>query len=79
MLGCECQQGHGHGGQDEALRMLPQQLQGAGNDSLMFYIQGVRTGLAIRAAEQAKWQRVGITLAVAFGAIAFLSHFGDKQ
>lgn len=63
--------------QDEALRMIPLQLQNAGSSELQFFVQGVRTGLAIRAADQAKWQRFGVILAVAFGAIAFMKHIGE--
>lgn len=63
--------------QDEALRMIPLQLQNAGSSELQFYVQGVRTGLAIRAAEQAKWTRLGVMLALTFGTLTFLKHFGE--
>ena len=74
MFGCECQQQSSRS-QEDALALLPMQLQGATNDNLMFYIQGVRTGLSIKAAEQAKWQRLGVMLALTFGAITFLNKF----
>lgn len=54
--------------------MMPAQLQAAGTSELGFYIQGVRTGLAIRAAEQQKWQRLGVMLALTFGVLTFMKH-----
>ncbi len=74
MLGCACQQ-QSRGEQEDALALLPMQLRGATNDNLMFYIQGVRTGLQIKAAEQAKWQRLGVMLALTFGVLTFLNRF----
>lgn len=73
MLGCDCQSGQGHG-TDEALQALPVQLAGASNESLSFYIAGVRTGLAIRQADNAKWTRLGIILALTFGTLTFMGH-----
>ena len=70
MLGCNCHE------QDVALQMLPQ-LAGASSEHLNFYIQGVRTGLAIRAAETAKWTRLGVVLALTFGVLTFMKHFGE--
>ena len=46
-------------------------------NALYFFIQGVKVGQQIRAADQAKWQRMGIILAVAFGAITFLKHMNE--
>jgi len=43
----------------------------ADSGSLMFFIQGVKVGLQIRAAEQQKWQRIGTIAALTFGALAF--------
>lgn len=75
-LGCDCHSGQGQG-VDEAMRLIPPQLMQAGVPELNFFIQGVRTGLAIRAAEQAKWQRMGVMLALTFGALTFLKHFSE--
>jgi hypothetical protein len=71
-MGCECQ--HKQGSSDDALLMMPAQLAAAGTSELSFYIQGVRTGLAIRAAEQQKWQRLGVMAALTFGILSFLKH-----
>ena len=73
MLGCSCQ-GNSDGG---ALQMLPAQLAHAGTSELSFFVQGVRTGLAIRAAEQAKWTRLAVVMALTFGTITFLKHFNE--
>jgi len=70
-MGCDCQQ------QSDGLLVLPRQLEAAGSSELSFFVQGVRTGLAIRAAEQAKWQRVGVMLALTFGVLTFFRHWGD--
>lgn len=77
MFGCDCHSGQGPK-VDEALRMIPPQLMQAQGPELMFYIQGVRTGLAIRAQEQAKWTRIGVILALTFGTLTFLKHFGNE-
>ena len=74
-MGCSCQQQTDFG-QPDGL-MLLRQLEGAGTSELTFFVQGVRTGLAIKAAEQAKWQRLGITLALTFGVLTFVRHWSD--
>ena len=48
----------------------------AGNESLMFFIQGVKVGMSVKAAENAKWQRLGVILALTFGTLTFMKHFG---
>jgi len=74
-MACDCQHPNGVGVED--LAMIPQQLAAAGTSELSFYIQGVRTGLAIRAQEQQKWQRLGVMLALTFGVLTFLRHFNE--
>lgn len=71
-MACSCQQQ-----QQGALQLLPLELAAANNENLHFFIQGVRTGLQIKAAEQVKWQRMGVMLAITFGAIAFWKHVKD--
>lgn len=70
-MGCQCQQ------QTSPLEVLPRELAMASSENLHFFIQGVRTGLQIKAAEQVKWQRMGVMLAITFGAIAFWKHVKD--
>ena len=53
-----------------------QALMAAGNESLMFFIQGVKVGMSVKAAENAKWQRLGVILALTFGTLTFMKHFG---
>lgn len=70
-MGCECQNGR------EIEQMFPRELLTSGYEGIQLYAAGVRTGLAIRAAEQAKWQRLGVILALAFGAITFWKHLNE--
>lgn len=75
MFGCECQQQQQ--GSDKALAFLPRQLEQASSGELFFYVQGVRTGLEIKAAEQAKWQRFSVILALTFGVLTFVKHMNE--
>jgi hypothetical protein len=74
-MSCSCEQQQPQ--QAEVIPYLPQLLAGADDGSLMFFIQGVKVGMNIRAAEQAKWTRLGIILAIAFGTMTFLKHQGE--
>jgi len=65
-MACACQQQ-----QSTALDFLPDQLMGADQGALMFFIQGVKVGLMVKAAEQQKWTRLGVIMAGCFGALAF--------
>lgn len=69
-MGCSCQQQQPH--TLEAFG-ISAGLEHAGSSELFFYIQGVRTGLQIKAAEQAKFTRLGVLLALTFGTITFLN------
>jgi hypothetical protein len=44
----------------------------AGNESLMFFVQGVKVGMGIHAAEQQKWTKIAVILSLTFGVISFL-------
>lgn len=72
-MSCDCQNENSH----DALQYLPQQLMGAPAESLNFYIQGVRTGLAIRAGETQKWTRLAVIMALTFGTLTFLRHWNE--
>lgn len=74
-MGCECQTENAGTGFDLA-RM---QALASNDSSLYWYVQGVRTGMQIRAAEQQKWSRIGVILALAFGTITFMHRFIDAE
>jgi hypothetical protein len=58
-------------------QLLPQQLAFADNSSLGFFIQGVKVGMSIRAAEQVKWTRLAVIMGLAFGVITFMKHYNE--
>jgi hypothetical protein len=75
-MSCECNQQNSltsSGGLDF---MQIQQLT-TSDSSLHWFVMGVRTGLQMHAAEQAKWQRLGVILALGFGVMTFLHRFGE--
>jgi hypothetical protein len=49
-----------------------QQLMTAGNESLMFFIQGMKVGMQMRQMEQAKWTRIALIASLTFGLISYL-------
>jgi len=67
-MACQCQQ--------QGSSLVPfdfqQQLMTAGNESLMFFVQGVKVGMSIHAAEQQKWTKIAVILSLTFGVISFL-------
>ena len=82
-MSCQChsqgmQQAGYSGPEAQLVDYLPASLLGAGNESLNFFISGVRVGMQIRAAEMQKWTRLGVILALTFGTLTFLKHFGEK-
>lgn len=71
-MACQCQMQ----GQGEAGSLIPfdfqQHLMTAGNESLMFFIQGVKVGMQVRASEQAKWTRIAVIASLTFGLITWM-------
>jgi len=54
-----------------------QRLMEAGNESLIFFVQGVKVGLQIKASEQAKWTRIAVIMGLTFGVITFVKHMNE--
>lgn len=69
-MSCECQQSN-------ALDFAGLQQLATDNNALYFFIQGVRVGQSIKAAEQQKWTRLGVILALTFGTLTFMKHLGN--
>lgn len=72
-MGCDC---NNQPRPDPGAMQLYQGLSmigGGSNENLAFFVQGVKVGMSIRAADQMKWTRLGIILAIGFGVISFMS------
>ncbi len=70
-MACQCHQQR----QDSLMPFdFQQQLMAAGNESLNFFIQGVRVGMQIRQMEAAKWTRIAVIASLTFGLLSYLRH-----
>ncbi len=75
-MSCECQPSGGGQATGYGLDLMHMQALAQDQSALYWYVQGVRTGMQIRAAEQTKWTRLGVIIALAFGTITFMKHMG---
>lgn len=79
-MGCECQQPQSQNASTGyGLDVMHMQHLAQDQSALYWYVQGVRTGMQIRAAEQTKWTRLGVIIALAFGTITFMKHMGTGE
>ena len=78
-MSCECEQQSGSGAPGYGLDLMHMQALATDQSALYWYVQGVRTGMQIRAAEQTKWTRLGVIIALAFGTITFMKHIGSED
>ena len=78
-MSCECEQQSRAGAPGYGLDLMHMQALATDQSALYWYVQGVRTGMQIRAAEQTKWTRLGVIIALAFGTITFMKHIGSEE
>jgi hypothetical protein len=78
-MSCECQQQKGVDAAGYGIDLMQMHALAQDQNALYWYVQGVRTGMQIRAAEQTKWTRLGVIVALAFGTITFMKHINTGE
>ncbi len=78
-MSCECEQRSGGNATAYGLDMMHMQSLATDQSALYWWTQGIRTGMQIHAAEQTKWTRLGVIIALAFGTITFMKHVGSDE